>query len=134
MVDYHRPPHPQPIVARRGRQSSSLARRPVCLWPGCTTPLASDHDDPVCGCHVSSGYRVAHDGDARHLVLHLLLAAYPEAVDLCSVLRCTSHELQAPLNWLRRRGHCIAGARRGYRYELPASGDRDVRGGVTVET
>lgn len=57
-------------------------------------------------------------------MLHLLLAAYPDAVDLCAVLRATSREVQPVLNRLRRRGHVVDGARRGYVYVLPADGDR----------
>lgn len=114
MVKLHAPATPELLIVKR-RRSSPLARRPSCLWPGCGARLAADHDLPVCGCHRDP--RVPyHRSD--HLVLHLLLAAFPAAVDLCCVLRCTSHELEPTLKRLRRRGHVVAGARRGYVYEV----------------
>ena len=129
MVALHQQHPAQRIVVKRGRRKSVLARPPSCLWPGCGATLAHDHDAPVCGCHVRPSYNLSHDKHAPATVLHLVLAAYPSAIDLCGVLRCTSHQLQAPLDLLRRRGHTISGARRGYVYE-PAfpNGDRPRRG------
>ena len=109
---------PVTIATQRPRRSAPLARPPRCLWPGCGARLAHDHGAQVCAHHVRPSYVIAHDRRAAAIVLHLLLAAFPDAVDLCGVLRCTSHELQAPVNLLRRRGHVITGARRGYVYEL----------------
>jgi hypothetical protein len=120
MVAQRRPAVPQAIVVKRGRRSAPLSRTPTCLWPGCAAQLAHDHPEPVCGCHVGPTYNLCHDKQAAATVLHLLIAAYPAAVDLCAVLRCTSDELKGPLGLLRRRGHRICGARRGYVYETPA--------------
>ena len=127
----HHPTNPTVIVSRR-RCSATITRTVTCLWPGCGADLAHDHPGPVCTCHVDAGYRLPHDAAAAPLVLHLVVAAYPNAVDLCGVLHCTSHELQAPINRLRRRGYHIAGARRGYVYELALSGDQTRRGCVRV--
>lgn len=133
MVDYHQPEMPHVILVRRSRCSAPLTRQVHCLWPGCGAVLAHDHDAAVCDCHVSSTYRLPHDPLAAPLVLHLVVAAYPEAVDLCAVLHTTAHELQAPLNRLRRQGHRIYGARRGYVYELGLNGDRTRYGGGTMK-
>lgn len=124
MVALRQPRGPERIVVKRARASVMLSRQPVCLWPGCGAALAGDHDKPVCGCHVRSSYRLPHDKRAAALVLHLLLAAYPGAVDLCAVLHATSHELEPILKRLRRRGHLIRGARRGYVYGIEEDGDR----------
>lgn len=110
---------PRAIVVKRRRASSPLTRVPVCIWPGCDAVLARDHPQPVCSCH-AHGQRVYHHRSDR-LVLHLLIAAYPAAIDLCGVLRCTSHELEATLKRLRRKGHTISGVRRGYVYEVSDS-------------
>lgn len=134
MVDYHRAVTPRAIVVKRGRRSAAIARRPVCLWPGCKVRLASDHDDPVCAHHVGPAYNPRHDAGLPTLIRHLVIAAYPDAVDLCAVLRCESHDLEAALKWLRRRDCKIIGARRGYVYELsPLSVDRPSRGRHTVK-
>lgn len=117
MVKIHAPTAPQLLVVKR-RRSVPLARRRTCLWPGCNANLATDHDLPVCGCHRDA--RIPHHRNDR-LVLHLLFAAFPAAIDLCGVLRCTSHELEPTLKRLRRRGHVVAGARRGYVYEMADS-------------
>ena len=103
------------IKPARHRRSSPLSREPHCLWPGCGANLAHDHDGQVCGCHPDP--RIPYHRDDR-IVLHLLLAAYPEAADLCGILRCTHHEVQTTIRRLRRRGHVIEGARRGYVYEV----------------
>lgn len=134
MVGFHTPERPRAIVVKRGRRSSLLTRTSACLWPGCRAALAHDHTAPVCGCHVKASYNLSHDKRAAWLVLHLLVAAYPEAVDLCGVLHCTSSQLEVRLRYLRRRGHHIVGARRGYVYE-PAveNGDRRHRGSRTVK-
>jgi hypothetical protein len=88
----------------------------------------------VCGHHVKPTYRLPQDKRANALVLHLLLAAYPAAVDLCTVLRASSHEVEDRVKFLRRRGHGIAGARRGYVYQPPqANADRPRRAGRTVK-
>lgn len=127
MVSYHVPETPRVIVVKRRRGSAPLTRTVNCLWPGCGAELARDHPEPVCTCHINGAYRLPHDGQATNLLLHLLLAAYPRAVDLCGLLHCTAHELQAPLNRLRRQGHVISGARRGYVYEIAPYGDRGRR-------
>ena len=119
MVKLRQPATPRLIVVKRGRRSCTpLSRSPACLWPGCSARLASDHDAQVCACHVSAAYNPHHDPGLHLLILHLLTAAYPEAVDLCAVLHCTSGDLRAAIEWLRRRGVAIAGARRGYALEL----------------
>lgn len=120
MVKLRSPVRPESIVVKpaRRRRSARLLRAPQCIWPGCEARLAHDHDSPVCSWHVDP--RIPHHRSDR-LVLHLLLAAYPSAVDLCDVLRCTSHQLEPTLRRLRRRGHVIVGARRGYVYELADS-------------
>lgn len=132
MVDYHRAVTPRAIVVKRGRRSAAIARRPVCIWPGCNVRLASDHDDAVCAHHVAPGYNPRHDASLPGLLLHLVLAAYPDAVDLCGVLRCESHDIEAALKLLRRREWTIVGARRGYVYD-PAGVDRPRRRAVTVK-
>jgi hypothetical protein len=120
MVKLRRPSVPESIVVKpaRRRRSAAVLRAPQCIWPDCHAQLAHDHEGPICGCHVDR--RIPHHRSDR-LVLHLLLAAYPCAIDLCTVLHCSSHELEATLRRLKRRGHAIAGARRGYVYELTDS-------------
>jgi hypothetical protein len=124
---------PHVIIVRRRRTSATMTRTTHCLWPGCGAELAHDHDAAVCSCHVSSTYRLPHDPLATALVLHLIVAAYPDAVDLCGVLHCTAHELQAPLNRLRRAGYAILGARRGYVYELGLNGDQTRYGSARMK-
>lgn len=130
----HAPVVPRGIVVKRGRRSAAIARRPVCLWPGCKVRLASDHDDPVCAHHVGPAYNPRHDAGLPALIRHLVIAAYPDAVDLCALLRCDRHDIEPCLRWLRRRGWTIVGARRGYVYEPVAlNGDRLSRGRHTVK-
>jgi hypothetical protein len=119
MVELHTHQPARLIVVKpaRSRRSAPLSRAPSCLWPGCNAHLAGDHSGPVCSCHAAPAKRIPHHRSDR-LVLHLLLSAYPEAVDLCAVLHCTSHELEPTLKRLRRRCHVIVGARRGYVYEV----------------
>jgi hypothetical protein len=116
VVKLRTPSRPRAIIVKPARRRScALTREPRCIWPGCGAVLARDHELPVCGCHLDP--RVPHHRSDR-LVLHLLLASFPCAVDLCMVLRCTSHELEPTLKRLRRRGHEIIGARRGYVYDV----------------
>lgn len=121
MVKLHRAEVPSVIPVKRPRRSSLLTRTPVCLWPGCGAALAHDHDRPVCGCHVSPRYNPRHDRDLAAKIRHIVLAAYPAAVDLCVVFRCSSGDLQAAIRYLNRRreslGGRIVGARRGYVFQ-----------------
>lgn len=121
MVTLHRQPQTATRPTSR-RRSCPTTRTPVCLWPGCGARLATDHDRPVCDCHVAPGYNPRHDPRVHALVRHLVVAAYPEAVDLCAVLKATSRQVQDVVRYLNRRpeslGGVIVGARRGYVLEL----------------
>ena len=119
MVGFHTPERPRALIIKRGRRSSLLTRTPTCLWPGCYAALAHDHAAPICGCHVKPTYNLSHDRSAENLVLHLLLAAYPDAVDLCGVLHCSSRKVERPIRCLRNVGHEIVGTHRGYVYVPP---------------
>lgn len=96
----------------------SYARPQRCNWPGCRAVLAHDHGSPVCSCHVAR-YRLEHDRNGNELVLHLLLSAYPDAVDLTVVLHATPEAVKNRVRYLRRRGYAITGLAHGYRLELP---------------
>lgn len=89
-----------------------------CTWPGCRAVLAHDNPSPVCSCHVAR-YRLEHDRNGNELVLHLLLSAYPDAVDLTVVLHATPEAVKNRVRYLRRRGYAITGLAHGYRLELP---------------
>lgn len=61
------------------------------------------------------------DDDVRAVAVHLLMAAYPDAIDLAAVLRLTAEEVAAVAEQLLERGHGVerVGAE-GWRYLLPA--------------
>jgi len=118
MVMRRQPQYSQPVVVKPARPRARYLRSPRCIWPGCNAILAHDHDSPICSCHVTS-YNLAHDKDSADLVLHLLVAAYPFAVDLSSALRARPAVVKYRVQYLRRRGHTIAGCAHGYLYELP---------------
>jgi hypothetical protein len=127
MVEVRHPGHPTAIVAKHGRVHATYARRPRCLWPGCGAFLAHDHDSPICACHVAR-YNIRHDRDATWLISHLLHAAFPDAVDLCAVLRSSSDDVRCHVRKLRLRGVLIEGTwAGGYRLELPPANDRSWR-------
>lgn len=118
------------------RRSCSVTRTQTCIWPGCSARLAHDHALPVCSCHVAARYNPRHDPRVHQLVRHLVVAAYPEAVDLCAILRTDSHAVTDIVRYLNRRPESllgcgrIVGARRGYVLELGeiAARPRRVRG------
>lgn len=65
------------------------------------------------------GYCLRADPQGTNLVLHLLLAAYPSAVDLCAALHTADHDaVKDRVRYLRRHGHRIRGLAKGYVYEI----------------
>jgi hypothetical protein len=68
-------------------------------------------------------------------VLHLLLAAYPDAIDLTNVLKAPKDVVYARVKCLRRRHHDIKGSPHGhgYWYEHPPDGRRHTRAARTVK-
>jgi len=121
MVDLHRPSHPQPIVVKPRKPRPQYTRAVRCLWPGCGARLAKDHLSPVCTCHLHR-YELKHDNDehAAWLVRHLLVAAYPDAIDISAVLRAHPDDVKRIMRRVRAKalmiGDRVTGLGRGYLY------------------
>ena len=98
------------------KQRPCFARPQRCLWPGCRATLSHDHGSPVCSCHLH-GYRLEHDPNGHALILHLLQAAYPDAIDLTAMLGARASDVRDRVNYLRRRGWDVSGLAHGYRLE-----------------
>ncbi len=103
-------------TVKAGKPRPRYTRPQRCLWPGCRAVLSHDHDSPVCSCHLR-GYRLEHDRGAVRLVYHLLQAAYPDAIDLTTVLGARPSDVRDRVNYLRRRGWDVTGLAHGYRLE-----------------
>lgn len=105
-------------VVKAGKPRPRYTRPQRCIWPGCRAALSHDHDSPVCSCHLH-GYRLEHDPNASGLVLHLLIAAYPDALNLTALLGASKDVVRGRINWLRRRlpeGHAINSSPHGHGY------------------
>ena len=116
------PQHPGSLtgtVASAARPRPPFARPQRCLWPGCRAVLPHDHDCPVCSCHLY-GYRLEHDPHANDLVLHMLLAAYPDALNLTKLLGARYIDVRTRVAYLRRHmgGSCwtVKGSTKGHGY------------------
>jgi hypothetical protein len=123
-MDLHQSGPLRGTLIKSGKPRPRYTRPQRCIWPGCRATLSHDHDSPVCSCHLH-GYRLEHDRAGVRLVLHLLLAAYPDAIDLSELLGASPGVVKARVNYLRRRGHHVTGLHHGYaycRYEPPQIG------------
>lgn len=114
-------------VVKRVRQRPRYARPRVCLWPGCGAELSHDHHEPICSCHVVGNYTLQHDPRSHDLVLHLLVAAYPEAIDLTHILRTSGIAVRNCVAYWRRRHWPIRGSRAGHGYWLELGEDTSRR-------
>lgn len=121
-------------VVKPAKTRPHYARPQKCIWPGCRALLPHDHASPICSCH-TQGYRLEHDPHASELVLHLLLAAYPDAINLTTVLGASKSAVLTRVRFLRRRGHAICGSPQGhgYWYEAQPNGCRRTAAPRTVK-
>ena len=120
-------------IATSARRRPKYSRPQRCLWPSCGAVLPHDHPSPICSCH-TEGYRLEHDKHATELVLHLLLAAYPDAINLTAVLGASKNSVRDRIYYLRRRGHIIGSSPHGhgYWYEAPPNASRRGSGAHSV--
>lgn len=107
-------------VVKPARTRPHYIRPQKCIWPGCRATLPHDHNRPICSCHTKH-YRLEHDPCANELVLHLLLAAFPDAINLTALLGAHKNTVRDRIYYLRRRGHVIGSSSHGhgYWYEAP---------------
>jgi hypothetical protein len=118
MVASHRPPRPRRIIVKPAKAHYSPPH-PVRHCVLCDANLRSDHalGDLTCDCHRHDDYNPRCDPRLDHHVLTLLVAAYPEPLNLLRALGTDDRNAtRESVNRWRSRGIPIKGIRRvGYR-------------------
>lgn len=98
---------------------SEFPRPALCLWPHCRKPQPP-------GCLVCPQH-TAPSANLAPVALHILLASYPNAVELGAVLRLSPPHTRRLVARLTRAGHTITRCVDGWIYvppKLPAPQER----------